>query len=66
MNTSRLKILTHKNQSGQSLVEFVLLLTAILIISMGFLKSVNSGMGNQWKAMATILLEDPNQKIEFR
>lgn len=70
MDTRRRKILScneiSDNQNGQSLVEFILLLTSILIISLGFLKAVNGGMGNQWKAMATILLEDPNQTIEFR
>jgi hypothetical protein len=54
------------DQKGQSLVEFILLLASILIISIGFLKAINGGMGNQWKAMTIILLEESNQTVEFR
>lgn len=54
------------NQRGQSLVEFVLLLSVIMIISLLFLKLVNTNIAKYWQAMGTVLLEDPTQSIKMR
>jgi len=54
------------NQKGQSLVEFVLLLSVIMLISLLFLKLINTNIANYWQAMGTVLLEDPTQRIEMR
>ena len=55
-----------KNESGQTLVEFVLLLASISIISFSFIKLINSGVGERWQRIFTIILDDPNQTIELR
>lgn len=54
------------NQKGQSLVEFVLLLSVIMLISLLFLKLINTNIANYWQAMGTVLLEDPTQTIQMR
>ncbi|MBT4791207.1 MAG: hypothetical protein HON90_06520 [Halobacteriovoraceae bacterium] len=51
------------DQSGQSLIEFVLLLAGIVIISFTFLRVVNSEMASRWENMANIILEDKTQKL---
>lgn len=53
-------------QSGQSLLEFVLLLSVIMIVSLLFLKLVNSNVAKYWKAMGIVLLEDRSQTVELR
>lgn len=56
------------NEQGQSLVEFVLLLAAILLVSMSFMKIVNGNIGKYWTAMGqTLLLDvDSSQKLKLR
>lgn len=54
------------NQDGQSLVEFVLLLGVIMVISLGFLKILNSKVSDYWLAMGNILVEDQEQTLELR
>lgn len=57
-----------KNQQGQTLVEFVLLLLSILIVSMVFMKIVNGNIAKYWTAMANTLLIDVEgkQKLKLR
>jgi len=47
-----------KNESGQSFLEFVLLISVIMLISMGFLKGVNTGISKYWHAMGQTLVYD--------
>ncbi len=47
-----------KNESGQSFLEFVLLISVIMMISMGFLKGINSGIAKYWLAMGQDLVYD--------
>jgi len=54
------------NEQGQSLVEFVLLLSLIMILSLGFLKTVNTGIANYWLSMGQMLVEDPSQNLTLR
>tara|TARA_Y100000385_G_C13033932_1_gene612082 strand:- start:547 stop:771 length:225 start_codon:yes stop_codon:yes gene_type:complete len=56
------------NEQGQSLVEFVMLLAAILLVSMSFMKIVNGNIGKYWVGMGqTLLLDvDSNQKLKLR
>lgn len=55
-----------RNNKGQSLVEFVLLLSVILLISLSFLRLTNNNIANVWKNMANKLVENPNaQSLEF-
>lgn len=53
-------------QSGQSLIEFVLLLSVIMLTSLLFLKLVNTNVAKYWEAMATVLLEDRSQTVQLR
>lgn len=55
-----------KNQRGQSLVEFVLLLTVVMLLSVGFLKLVNTNVAKYWLAMGQMLVEDDTQQLELR
>lgn len=54
------------DNSGQSLLEFILLLTSIMVVSLVFLRLVNTNIGNYWQAMGTFLLEDRAQVIRLR
>ncbi|MFT6633070.1 MAG: Flp pilus assembly pilin Flp [Bacteriovoracaceae bacterium] len=55
-----------KDQSGQTLVEFVLLLLAIVVISTTFMTQINGYIANRWEAVANVILDDPNQQIKLR
>ncbi|MEX1099488.1 MAG: hypothetical protein WEB87_03610 [Bacteriovoracaceae bacterium] len=55
-----------KDERGQSLVEFVLLLTIVMLISVGFLKIVNTNVAKYWLAMGQMLVEDDTQTLELR
>ncbi len=55
-----------KDQSGQTLVEFILLLGSITIISLTFMSVINSKVANRWEKLANVLLEDPKQKLNIR
>ena len=55
-----------RNEKGQSLVEFVLLLSVIMLLSLGFLKVVNGNVSKYWLAMAKVLVEDDSQELRLR
>ena len=55
-----------KNQSGQTLVEFVLLLASIVAIAFSFMRVVNTNLGDQWLQMSQTILEDENQQLRIR
>ncbi len=64
-----MKNITHfniKKQSGQTLVEFVLLLAGIMIISVSFLSQINGYTAKRWETIANIILDDPDQKLQVR
>ena len=65
MNTET-KNIVKKDESGQTLVEFVLLLASISIISFSFIKLINSNIGDRWQKIFTVILDDPNQSVELR
>lgn len=54
------------DERGQSLVEFVLLLSIVMIISLTFLKLVNGKVADYWLAMGRMLTEDPNVQLELK
>lgn len=54
-----------KNQSGQTLIEFVLLLAMIAFISFGFMRTVNSTIGDRWLDLANRILEDDTQTLQL-
>ena len=55
-----------KDQSGQTLVEFVLLLASIVIVAFSFMRITNSGIEQKWTRMAQIILDDDSQVLEAR
>jgi hypothetical protein len=46
------------NQSGQSLVEFVLLLAVISMLSYGFVSVMNRNIGNYWQYAVNLIIND--------
>lgn len=59
------KFITQK-QDGQTLVEFILLLSAVAIISFTFMSQVNRLTGERWRDMAQVLVEDETQVLQLR
>jgi len=55
-----------KDQTGQTLVEFILLLLGIFIISFGFMATMNSNISDRWRAIAQIILDDKTQTLNIR
>ena len=54
------------DEKGQTLVEFILLLSVLMLTSLIFLSTVNSGTAALWQAAAKILVEDPTVAIILR
>lgn len=54
------------NNKGQSLVEFILLITTIMLMSLTFLKVTNSGIAKYWLYMGNLLNEGNSKKLELR
>jgi hypothetical protein len=48
-------------QSGQTLVEFALLLLVIATISFGFIAVTNRNLAKYWIAYARLIVDDPSQ-----
>ena len=57
-NNTQLNAELAKNQSGQTLVEFLLLLVSIVLIAFTFMRTMNSQLAQEWTRMANIILED--------
>lgn len=55
-----------ENEKGQTLIEFVLLLAAIGIISVGFMTQMNKYTAERWRAMAQVILDDPSQTLNLK
>lgn len=55
-----------KNQDGQSFVEFVLLMAVIVMLSLGFLKVVNTGVASFWKNSVRIIVDDKTVRLNLR
>ncbi len=60
------KISLLNNQSGQSFVEFILLLLILFTLSWGVLKSVNGNVGKRWIAMTKVIMSPSQTPIELR
>lgn len=48
-----------EKQSGQTLIEFVLLLVVVISLSMLLLRGVNGAVGERWKTIVEIISEAP-------
>ena len=55
------KVSKLKNQLGQSLVEFALLLLVIASMSFIFLRVANRNLARYWEAYARLIVDDPSQ-----
>ena len=53
-------------QHGQSVVEFLILISMIMIISMSFLRLINGNLADQWKVITEIILDDKSQTVQLR
>lgn len=49
------------SQSGQSLVEFVLLLAVVGTLSLSFIRVANNNIATNWETFARAIVEDPTQ-----
>jgi Flp pilus assembly pilin Flp len=56
------------NEKGQTFLEFVLLLMMIMLMSFGYMKIINTGIGKYWTSMANTLLIDvpDSRKLKLR
>ena len=54
------------NQEGQSFVEFILLLALISVLSLGYLKVVNTNLAEFWQKAVTLIVDDETQRLEVR
>jgi Flp pilus assembly pilin Flp len=54
------------DESGQTLVEFVLLLASISIISFSFLKLVNGNISDRWERIYKAILDDETQTLRLK
>jgi competence protein ComGC len=52
-----------KNNKGQTLIEFILLLLTIVIISLVCVKLFNSGIGNRWEALIKLITKPTETNI---
>lgn len=55
-----------KNQKGQTLIEFLLLLVSIVAIAFTFMRLINGNLAEQWTEMSQVILEDPTQTLQVR
>lgn len=55
-----------KDQSGQTFVEFVLLLASVVMVAYSFMALTNRSVADKWTAMAQMILDDQNQILEAR
>lgn len=53
------------NQSGQALLEFILLFAVIAIVSFGMVSIVNRGVSGYWLAFVKLIVDDPNIELNF-
>lgn len=54
-----------KRQSGQTLVEFILLLAAMFVISFAMLRGFNWGVGNIWQIYVEAIAIPTDSDISF-
>ena len=53
-----IKFTQWKNQKGQTLVEFVLLLAVVTTISYGFVSVINTNVGKYWTHCVNLVIND--------
>ncbi len=53
------------NQSGQSIIEFILLLLVMILLSFGVLKGFNSAIKARWVDMITVITAPNSTDIKF-
>lgn len=53
------------NQSGQTMVEFILLFLILVLISFSFIKILNFNLAKYWVALVTLIIDDPSVTINI-
>jgi uncharacterized protein (UPF0333 family) len=56
---------THKNQKGQTFIEFIFLLVVLMTISLTFFKSFNYGIGLRWEAYLKVIAIPNQDEVNF-
>ena len=54
------------SHTGQSLLEFVMLLCVMILFSFALLKGMNSAIADQWIAMVKVITYPSSSAIKFR
>ncbi len=60
----RVKIFPSENrretlgQSGQTLIEFILLMLMVIFLSFGYMKIVNGNLAKRWERLVNIVVND--------
>lgn len=54
-----------KNQKGQSLIEFILLLLVLIIITFSMMRGFNSLIAERWKSLVQIIAAPTDTPIEM-
>lgn len=55
-----------EDQSGQTFVEFILLLASVVMVAYSFMRLTNGNIAEKWTAMAQFVLDDESQVLEPR
>lgn len=55
-----------KNEEGQTLIEFVLLLVVMMILSFTMLKGINTAVADRWIALIKVVSWPTSTGIDFR
>ena len=55
-----------KDEKGQTLLEFLLLLSILIGIALFMMKSFHNGIGQRWKAIITLIARPTNSPVELR
>jgi len=54
-----------KNQRGQTIIEFILLLGVMMGISLMFYSNFNKQMGKMWIKLVRVVVDDKSQDFDF-
>lgn len=65
MKSSENKPLSVNNESGQSFIEFILLLVMLIGISYGLMAGINGNIANRWKSVVTIIVQPTDTDLLF-
>lgn len=65
MITRKNEHLDIKNESGQTFIEFILLLVMLIGISYGLLAGVNGNVASRWKTLVTVIVQPTDTDLSL-